>query len=256
MASAQAFAQGLTGLAGGRAGVEVVVPDAATIPAALAPPAIEGNKIKVKALRPPRAGGEEVTAEVLASNGRSLADARLSFRPGAGAGEAAIELPLELRNDAQRIVLRDERAASAVYLLDDRWRRKTVGLVAGSSIELAQPLLSPLYYVSRALEPYAEIYEPQTDPELAERLGAGLSMLVLADVGVLPSERRNMIEQWVNGGGVLLRFAGPRLAGGQDDLIPVTMREGDRSLGSALSWEEPQPLQAISRSEPICRTNG
>ncbi|MBL8908697.1 MAG: DUF4159 domain-containing protein [Rhizobiales bacterium] len=249
--SAQAFATGLTGLAGGRAGVEVVIPDEATIPAALVAPVIEGNRIKVRALRPARAGGEDITVEALASNGRSLADARLSFRPGAGAAEAAIELPLELRNEAQRIVLRDERAASAVYLLDDRWRRKTVALVAGSSIELAQPLLSPLYYVSRALEPFAEIYEPQTDPELAERLDAGLSMLVLADVGVLPSQRRNMIEQWVNGGGVLLRFAGPRLAGGQDDLIPVTMREGDRSLGSALSWQEPQPLQPFPDQSPF-----
>ncbi|MBL8893609.1 MAG: BatA domain-containing protein, partial [Rhizobiales bacterium] len=249
--SAQPFATGLTGLAKGRAGVEVIVPDEATIPAALVPPVIEGNRIKVKALRPARANGEELTVEALASNGRSLADARIAFRPGAGVGEAQIELPLELRNEAQRIVLRDERAASAVYLLDDRWRRKTVGLVAGSSIELAQPLLSPLYYVSRALEPYAEIYEPQTDPELAERLKAGLSMLVLADVGVLPSERRNLIEQWVNGGGVLLRFAGPRLAGGQDDLIPVTMREGDRSLGSALSWEEPQPLQPFPDQSPF-----
>lgn len=249
--SAQAFATGLVGLAKGRAGVEVIVPDEATIPAALVPPAIEGSKIKVKALRPARANGEEVTAEALASNGRSLADARIAFRPGAGAGEAEIELPLELRNEAQRIVLRDERTASAVYLLDDRWRRKTVGLVAGSSIELAQPLLSPLYYVSRALEPYAEISEPQTDSELAQRLTAGLSMLVLADVGVLPSERRNLIEQWVSGGGVLLRFAGPRLAGGQDDLIPVTMREGDRSLGSALSWEEPQPLQPFPDLGPF-----
>jgi hypothetical protein len=249
--SAQAFATGLTQLARGRAGVEVIVPDQAKIPAALTPPTIEGNKIKVKALRPPRSNGEELAVEAVASNGRSLADARLSFRPNAGAAEGEIELPLELRNEAQRIVLRDERAASAVYLLDDRWRRKTVGLVAGSSIELAQPLLSPLYYVSRALEPFAELYEPQTDSDLAERLTAGLSMLVLADVGVLPIERRGLIEQWVNGGGVLLRFAGPRLAGGQDDLIPVTMREGDRSLGSALSWEEPQPLQPFPDHSPF-----
>jgi len=249
--SATAFATGLTALAQGRAGVEVVIPDQATIPAALAPPAIEGGKIKVKALRPTRANGEEFTVEALASNGRSLADARLNFRPGSGAGETEIELPLELRNEAQRIVLKDERTAAATFLLDDRWRRKTVALVAGSSIELAQPLLSPVYYVSRALEPFAELYEPQTDPELAERLGAGLSMLVLADVGVLPAERHQLIERWVNGGGVLLRFAGPRLAGGQDDLIPVTMREGDRSLGSALSWEEPQPLQPFPDQSPF-----
>ena len=44
--------------------------------------------------------------------------------------------------------------------MDDRWRRKTVGLMSGTSSETAQPLLSPLYFASRALEPYGEISEP------------------------------------------------------------------------------------------------
>jgi hypothetical protein len=249
--SSEVFARGLAGLSQGRAGVQVMVPDQSEIPAAISPPVIDGGKIKVKALRPPRTTTEEITVEAVAANGRSLADARLTFRPSSGKGEGEIDLPLELRNEAQRIVIRDERTAAAVYLLDDRWRRKTVALLSGAPLELAQPLLSPLYYVSRALEPYAELFEPQTDSELTERLDSGLSMLVLADVGVLPSQRHDAIEKWVNGGGVLLRFAGPRLAGGQDNLVPVTLREGDRSLGSALSWEEPQPLQDFPDQGPF-----
>jgi hypothetical protein len=50
---------------------------------------------------------------------------------------------------------------------------------------------------------------------------------------------------------VLLRFAGPRLAGGNDDLVPVELRRGDRTLGSALAWEQPQPLAPFPDSSPF-----
>ncbi|MGD9895047.1 MAG: DUF4159 domain-containing protein, partial [Dehalococcoidia bacterium] len=43
-------------------------------------------------------------------------------------------------------------------------------------------------------------------------------------------------------GGVLVRFAGPRLEKGGDDLIPAALRLGGRTLGGALSWSTPQPL--------------
>ena len=125
-----------------------------------------------------------------------------------------------------------------------------MALQSGDSIENAQPLFSPLYYVSRALEPYAEINEPQNPAELRQALDAGLSMLVLADIGVLPGDRQEMIGDWVERGGILLRFAGPRLAGAQDPLVPVTLREGGRSLGSAMSWETPQSCRPFHQRAP------
>src|SRR4029450_12773002 len=145
----------------------------------------------------------------------------------------------------------NERNAAANYLLDDRWRRKTVSLMAGSTLETAQPLLSPLYYVSRALEPYTEISEPKQASDLKNELDAGLSILALADIGVLAQDEQDMIGGWVERGGLLLRFAAPRLAAAQDPLIPVTLREGGRALGSALSWETPQALQPFSETSPF-----
>ena len=108
--------------------------------------------------------------------------------------------------------------------------------------------------MSRApLNPMPSCIEPQDRSRTCtSSSSAGLSMLVLADIGVLPSPRRTRSSNGSSGGGVLLRFAGPRLAGGQDDLVPVTLREGDRSLGSALSWEEPQPC-SLSRAKPLRR---
>src|SRR3712207_9410546 len=48
---------------------------------------------------------------------------------------------------------------SAVTLLDERGKRRRVGMVFGGTTDQAQPLLAPTYYVSRALSPYAEVRE-------------------------------------------------------------------------------------------------
>jgi len=248
---ATAFAAGLRQLANGTAAVEAIVPEPAGLPLALATPAFEGGRLRVAALRAADATAGNARIVVHARNGRILAEADAGFAAGASKAETTIELPIELRNDIKRIVIGGERNAGAVFLLDDRWRRKSVALQSGSASETAQPLLSPLYYVSRALEPYAELSEPPDPETLNSLLDQGLSMLVLADIGVLPQTTQEKLRAWVERGGVLLRFAGPRLAGAADDLVPVQLREGGRSLGSALSWETPQPLQAFPQKSPF-----
>lgn len=248
---AKSFAEGLKALAGGAASVEAILPEASQLPLALTTPGFESGRIKVTALRAP--GGAAQTAQVAAraGNGRGLGEVQLSFAPNATKAEGVIELPVELRNEIGRIAIDGERNAAAAFLMDDRWRRKTVGLMSGTASETAQPLLSPLYYVSRALEPYGEMNEPMDTPALKALLDQGLSMLVLADIGVLPAEQQEMIAIWVDNGGVLVRFAGPRLAGAQDTLVPVTLREGGRALGSALSWETPQAMQPFPEKSPF-----
>ena len=58
-------------------------------------------------------------------------------------------------------------------------------------------------------------------------------------------------RSWIEDGGVLVRFAGPRLAASDDDLVPVKLRRGGRILGGSLSWDKPQPLAAFSREGPF-----
>ena len=50
---------------------------------------------------------------------------------------------------------------------------------------------------------------------------------------------------------MLVRFAGPRLAATDDELVPVKLRRGGRILGGTLSWDKPQPLAAFSRESPF-----
>jgi hypothetical protein len=50
---------------------------------------------------------------------------------------------------------------------------------------------------------------------------------------------------------VLIRFAGPRLEQGGDELLPVALRRGGRSLGGSLSWSTPQPLASFEEQSPF-----
>lgn len=188
--------------------------------------------------------------------GLVLGEATPVFENDTNVGEVTFDLPVELRNDIARLEVAGENSAAGVQLLDDRWQRRTVGLVSGASADQAQPLLSPLYYLDRALSPFSELRRPRSenlDNALPELIDEGVSVLVLADVGRLPDTAFERVSDWVEQGGILVRFAGPRLAGGSDDLIPTALRAGNRTLGGSLSWEEPQPLASFSESSPFAR---
>ena len=167
--------------------------------------------------------------------------------------KASFDLPIELRNEIARVEIEGEHSAGAVSLLDERWKRRRIGIAAGSTADVAQPLLSPLYYLRRALQPFADVREAQAnrgDPILS-LLEDRLSVLVLADIGVISGKTRDDVTRFVNEGGVLLRFAGSRLAGAADDLVPVRLRRGGRVLGGALSWDQPKQLASFPNESPF-----
>ena len=77
----------------------------------------------------------------------------------------------------------------------NRSRRRRVGLVSGATADVSQPLLSPTYYVQRALAPFADVREPRMGPVEAIRslLDEKTPMLVLADIGTLPPDLRDRL---------------------------------------------------------------
>jgi hypothetical protein len=188
------------------------------------------------------------------AKGSPIGEARYSFAPQAHETEAAFDLPVELRNDIARLEISGERSAGAVQLLDKRWRRRAIGIVSGSTNETAQPLLAPTFYLTRALAPFADVRlgdrgAPQQ--AITQFLDQKLPMIVMADVGTLSPEIRERLSAWIEQGGVLVRFAGPRLAQADDDLVPVKLRRGGRSLGGSLTWEKPQHLASFTSDGPF-----
>jgi hypothetical protein len=234
----------------------MTVIDGGTPPAqALAAPDNAAGALTVKVLR--ATSGQEQTGMLRAVDlkGLPLGEARYAFKAAERQTEAAIDLPVEIRNDIARIEIAQERSAGAVQLLDKRWRRRTVGLVSGSTVDTAQPLLAANYYLARALNPFADVRSAQgvAPAEAVSRfLNQNLPMLILADVGTIAGEARARLTQWIENGGILVRFAGPRLAAAtDDDLVPVKLRRGGRILGGSLSWDQPQPLATFGRESPF-----
>ncbi|MFL5045450.1 MAG: DUF4159 domain-containing protein [Xanthobacteraceae bacterium] len=245
------FVEGLQQALSGRA---ITVVDGGVEPArALAAAENTAGALTVKVLRAAD-GAAEGVARALDLKGLPLGDARFTFKPGDRETAATFDLPVEIRNDIARLDIAAERSAGAVQLLDKRWRRRTIGIVSGSTSETAQPLLASTYYLARALGPFADVrITERSSPTEAVRqfLDQNLPMLILADVGTVAGETRDRLARWIDDGGVLVRFAGPRLAASEDDLVPVKLRRGGRILGGSLSWDQPQALAAFSRESPF-----
>ncbi|MEM9012916.1 MAG: DUF4159 domain-containing protein [Pseudomonadota bacterium] len=184
---------------------------------------------------------------------RRLGSAEAVFEPGELEAEALIEMPIELRNRVARFEIETVRAAGAVALTDDALRRRKVGLLAGQARQESQRLLSPLHYLRNALEPTAELIEAP----LTDMLLAAPDVVILADVGTLALAEAEALGEWVEAGGVLIRFAGPRLAASgagqteRDPLLPVRLRAGGRSVGGAMSWGAPKQLRPFPEGSPF-----
>ncbi|MFZ3353261.1 MAG: DUF4159 domain-containing protein [Xanthobacteraceae bacterium] len=215
----------------------------------------EAGGLSVKVLRVNSGAPESGTVRALDLKGLSLGETPFAFKPVDLEANARFTLPVEIRNDIARIEIANERSAGAVQLLDKRSRRRTVGIVSAATADTAEPLLSSSYYIERALTPFADVRLAQGEAPadaVAHFIDQKLPMLILADVGTVAGEAHDRLAQWVENGGVLVRFAGPRLAAASDDdLVPVKLRRGGRILGGSLSWDQPQPLAAFSRNGPF-----
>ena len=78
-----------------------------------------------------------------------------------------------------------------------------------------------------------------------------VSVLLLADIAKIGGSDADAVNKFVANGGVLVRFAGPRMTDGADALVPVPLRVGGRYLGSAMAWDKPQQLAPFPAASPF-----
>jgi Domain of unknown function (DUF4159)/Aerotolerance regulator N-terminal len=240
---AQATAHALSGI-----GALKIFADApGRLALALKPGSNQADGFAVTIIRAETEGARSGDVAAIGAHGEALASAVFRFAPGARETVAKISLPLEVRNETQRIVIANEDSAGAVRLLDRSSRRRAVGLVSASNLETEQPLLSDVYYLERALAPFADVHKGT----IADALGRNAPILVLADIGTIAGADYDAVARFVANGGVLVRFAGGRMTEGVDDLIPVKLRLGGRYLGGALNWAQPQHLAPFPDASPF-----
>ena len=183
------------------------------------------------------------TIDALGAGGGVIASEALKFAAGADLATVSFKLPAQLRSRVARLRASGVRSAASVKLLDDNFGRPLVGVLRANA-DTSSPLLTEPFYAKQALRPFADVFEG----DQKTLLDLKPSILVMSDSQRSDDED---VKAFVEEGGILIRFAGPRLAKRPDSLLPVSLRVGDRAIGGALAWESPQKLAAFSTDSPF-----
>jgi hypothetical protein len=226
-------------------GVTVFAPQRLSL--ALLPVTRDASGFAFAATRATTGAAQDAEAAAIGARGETLAATKLHFKRGEAIARGHISLPMEVRNATARIAVVGEDSAGATQLLDKGAAQRSAGIVSESATSEGQPLLSDVYYLERALSPYAEIAKGS----IGTLLDKHVSVLLLADVAHIPQADMGRVKDFIAKGGVLIRFAGARMTGGADALVPVPLRVGGRYLGSAMSWGQPQHLGSFSATSPF-----
>lgn len=244
-ASARDFGRALSELA--PLSVYAVMPRG---PMALTRLSADAQGVSLTATRVDQAEASTQYVSALTLDGAALATADLVFAAGEDSATANFTLPPAALSRISRFQVTGAATAGTVWLWDSADRTRRVGLVSGDST--AQPLLSDIHYVRKALEPFATI----SDGELIDLIAENPDAIILTDIGQVDPDTRAAVTEWIEDGGALIRFAGPRMAGPQtggrsDELVPAPLRRASRAIGGTLTWEEPQPLGSFPETSPF-----
>ncbi len=227
--------------------VSVVQNDVPVI--ALSSPRVEEGDMVAKVTRSFADGVSEITLNAVGPdpNGalQVLGTATGRFAATETDVDLIFDMPTELRNRVKSIAVDNRRSAGAVAVTGDTVQRRKIGIIAPSDQQEGSNLVSDVFYLRKALVPTADVIEV----DLKTTLQAGPDVLIFVDIGKLSSTDTDNVLKWVEDGGLLVRFAGPRLAASQiglreeHPLLPVRLRAGGRSVGGAMSWGSPKTIQ-------------
>lgn len=214
-------------------------------PAVITRLSAQTDAVTVRLARADARGSTRTFVSALTQDGSALASAEAVFAEGEREAEARFSIPAAALARIARFNVTGRAGAGTVWLWDSAERTRRVGIVDTGTA--AQPLLSDMHYIRKALEPFASISTGDIETLVATAPDA----IILSDVGQIPKADTERLTQWVENGGALIRFAGPRLAAQGDDLLPVVLRRSSRAIGGALAWEEPQGLAPFPETSPF-----
>ena len=184
---------------------------------------------------------------------RRLETATAEFADEDSEAVAEFSLPTEVLNRINRFELRDARSAGAVILAADSVSIRKVALLERGAADGAAALLSPYHYLRQALETKVELISIPS----GNHLSTNPDVVISADAPILSRQETESLLNWLTGGGLLIRFAGPRLAAEtaardiDDPLLPVQIRTGSIAVGGTLSWERPKRIASFEEGSPF-----
>lgn len=240
---AKAFMAGL----GTYGPVDVYAPLAGEEALVMAPPQANARGLELSLLRSKSRAAQTISVQAIDEDDAVLARVDLEFAQDEALAKGEIILPLTLRNRLKLLRVPSAPSAAASWVFDGGWSRPLVGLITPGGDADRQPLLSGYYYLAKAMGSNAEIVRGPLDDLLAQNP----AVLVLSDPAQPPEAGMEKLAGFVDGGGLLIRFAGPHLAVSSDALVPVNLRQGGRLMGGAFGWETPQELAPFAANSPF-----
>jgi hypothetical protein len=139
----------------------------------LPPPVAEADRLRLRVQQVPQPAAPKPWCWPGPATAARWARAAVPLPENAASAEAVLELPVELRNQVVRLELEGAPGAGGVLLLDERFRRRPVGLLPGAEESADTPLIGDLFYLDRALAPYAEMRRGRWTAAVAPDRGAG-----------------------------------------------------------------------------------
>lgn len=216
------------------------------------PPTTDAETPAITVMRMDTDAAEHIMLRALGEDGHIVSEWPVDFAAGSPRTDVPLNRPPELRNQIIRFEVDRYRTAASTALLDATWQHRSIG-ITGDVAELDRhSLLSEIYYIDRALKPTADIHIDT----LEGLLKANLPVIFMTDATEIASETLPTLTGWIQHGGILVRFTGERFAGADNhdkekNLLPVSLRNGNRSFGGALSWGAPQKLKAFPATSPF-----
>jgi hypothetical protein len=197
----------------------------------------------------PDYAGSPFTVRALAKGGKVVDTRKVEKEAGDVTSEVEFELPVNLRSSVSGFDIRERQGAGSRFWTEAGSGTRIAGIFAPEGDEEATPLTKSVFYLSRALEPYA-ITKTGSIPKILKESPA---IIILPDTGAMTADLLNDLESWVKRGGLLLRFAGPKMAENADKafLTPVPIRVGGRAMDGALTWDRPKKLAPFPQNSPF-----
>ncbi len=189
------------------------------------------------------------TIRALSRNEKIIESRQVILDSSSRRRKVAFDLPLELRGGIAKIDIQGRSSAGSTLWLDPGGQSRTIGIYSPAGQEERAPLTESVYYLKRALEPYASTLAGNVPDILAARPSA----IILPDTGAMYPEALDGLEAWVRKGGLLIRFSGPRMAENysQAFLIPAPLIGGERSMEGTLTWGQPKKLAPFPENSPF-----
>ncbi len=196
-------------------------------------PIIIGESIELKVKRLGDLSQDNFIIRITSSNNQIIHEKSYQFEKNKYIRLVKEFFPISVINDFKKVELINQNHAGAVFYFDDLNKKQIIGVLSEDKNYEENPLLSPIYYIIKALGNNNKILIGNLD----KLINANADILIFPDTGIVDSKNLMFLKKWVSNGGLLVRFCGSKFVNSDSMLLSSKIeKKRIRYLGGNLSW--------------------